>query len=315
MGCCVPLARVRATPETLLSPATPASVKEILRVHEAPAPHWVGDGFPARSMFSYAREPERWSPFLLLDYLGPMEFEPTDDRRGVGPHPHRGFETVTILHAGEVEHRDSAGHHGIIGPGDVQWMTAASGVLHEEMQSAAFGRRGGLLWGAQVWVNLPAAQKMSPPRYQDLRAARLPTVRLRDGAGEGCVIAGEVGGELGGARGPATTVTPVEMAVVTLAAGGGVALALPEGHTALVLVERGAVRVNGAPAAHEAQLVELSRTGTSFRLEAETAAQVLVLGGEPIGEPVVGHGPFVMNSWPEISRAIHDVQAGRLGTL
>ncbi len=290
---------------------SPSSSKQVRRVLDAPPEHWVGDGFPARSMFSYAREAEAWSPFVLLDYLGPMEFEPTNDRRGVGAHPHRGFETVTILHAGEVEHRDSAGHRGTIGPGDVQWMTAASGILHEEMQSRAFSRRGGLLWGAQLWVNLPAAHKMSPPRYQDLRAAQIPVVALADGAGEARVIAGN----LLGARGPATTVTPVELAGVTLRGGAGVDLALPEGHTALVLVERGAVRVNDGPPAREAQLVELTRAGSTFRLQADGAAQVLVLGGEPIHEPIVGHGPFVMNSWPEISRAIHDVQAGRLGTL
>ena len=285
--------------------------KQVRRVLDAPPLHWVGDGFPARSMFSYAREPETWSPFVLLDYIGPMEFEPTNDRRGVGAHPHRGFETVTILHAGEVEHRDSAGHRGAIGPGDVQWMTAASGVLHEEMQSRAFSRRGGLFWGAQLWVNLPAAQKMSPPRYQDLRAAQFPVVTLDDGVGEATIIAGE----LLGARGPATTVTPVELAVLTLRAGARVDLSLPDGHTALLLVERGAVRVNDGPPAHEAQLVELTRAGATFHLTAESDAQVLLLGGEPIDEPVVGHGPFVMNTWPEISRAIHDVQAGRLGTL
>ncbi len=291
--------------------AAPARSKQVRRVLDAPPQHWVGDGFPARSMFTYAREAEAWSPFVLLDYLGPMEFEPTNDRRGVGAHPHRGFETVTILHAGEVEHRDSAGHRGAIGPGDVQWMTAASGVLHEEMQGRAFARHGGLLWGAQVWVNLPAAHKMSPPRYQDLRAAQIPVVTLANGAGEARVIAGT----MLGARGPATTVTPVEMAVVVLVAGATVELALPEGHTALVLVESGTVRVNDGDPVGEARLVELTRTGSTFRLRAEAEAQVLLLGGEPIDEPVVGHGPFVMNTWPEISRAIHDVGAGRLGEL
>ena len=285
--------------------------KSVERIIAPPPAHWVGDGFHVRSMFSYDDDAEATSPFLLLDYAAPMTFEPSNDRRGVGPHPHRGFETVTIAYAGEVEHRDSAGNRCTIGAGDVQWMTAASGVLHEELQSRAFTRRGGSFEMTQLWVNLPAAQKMSPPRYQDLLAARFPIVELPDGAGRLRVVAGT----WAGARGPATTVTPIELFDATIAPGATAELALPPGHTALLLVRRGPVSVNGNAAVPAEHLVALSRAGETFRVHAEHGAELLVLGGEPIREPVVGRGPFVMNTWAEICRAIHDVQAGRMGSL
>jgi redox-sensitive bicupin YhaK (pirin superfamily) len=285
--------------------------KTVDRVLPPPPSHWVGDGFYVRSIFSYSEDPETFSPFLLLDYAAPMEFEPTRDRRGVGPHPHRGFETVTVALQGEVEHRDSAGNRGRIGPGDVQWMTAASGILHEELQSQDFGRRGGTFEMAQVWVNLPAKHKMSPPRYQDLLASQIPVVPLPDGSGEARVIAGDVLGT----RGPAKTFTPVELFEVRIRAGRSARLALPDGHTALLLVTRGTVSVNGSPPVLAEHLVVLSRAGSLFDVRADADATLLVLGGEPIAEPVVGYGPFVMNEWEEISRAVHDVQDGRMGTL
>ncbi len=288
-----------------------AARKIVERVQAPPPSHWVGDGFHVRSIFSYDDDPAETSPFLLLDYGAPMEFEPTTDWRGVGPHPHRGFETVTVAYAGEVEHRDSVGNQGRIGPGDVQWMTAASGILHEELQGREFTRRGGVLEMAQVWVNLPAKDKMSKPGYQDIVRARIPVVPLPDGAGSVRVIAGA----FGASRGPAKTFTPIEMWDVEVASGRTVELSLPEGHTALLLVRRGPVRVNEAVPAPAEHLVVLSRDGTTFRLHAERDASVLVLGGEPIVEPVVGRGPFVMNTWEEISRAVHDFEAGRMGTL
>lgn len=291
---------------------TPTPRRKIVERVQAPPPsHWVGDGFYVRSIFSYDGEPEATSPFLLLDYGAPTEFEPTNDWRGVGPHPHRGFETVTVAYQGEVEHRDSVGNRGLIGPGDVQWMTAASGILHEEIQSRAFSRRGGVLEMAQIWVNLPARHKLSPPRYQDLLAAKIPVAQLEGGAGTVRVIAGA----FGGLRGPAVTFTPIEMWDVEWKGGRTVELSLPEGHTALLLVRRGPVRVNEAVPAPNEHLVMLSRDGTTFRMTAEADAAVLVLAGEPILEPVVGRGPFVMNTWEEISRAIHDFEAGRMGTL
>jgi redox-sensitive bicupin YhaK (pirin superfamily) len=285
--------------------------REVVSVEGPPPGHWVGDGFPVRTMLSYDGDAAAVSPFLLLDYAAPREFPPAAERRGVGSHPHRGFETVTIAFQGEVEHRDSAGNRGRIGPGDVQWMTAASGVLHEELHGRTLAEKGGTFEMAQVWVNLPAREKMSPPRYQDLLDARIPRVDLPGGGGTVRVIAGECLG----ARGPARTVTPVEMWVLDLAPGGRADLSLPAGHTALLLVTRGPVVVNDATEAPVEHLVLLDREGETFRVEAKGEGRVLVLGGEPIPEPVVGQGPFVMNTRAEIARAIDDFQRGRFGRL
>ena len=289
--------------------SAPTTRRSVHRIVEPPPMHWVGDGFPVRSLFSYAFEPKAWSPFLLLDYMGPKLFTPTRDRRGVGPHPHRGFETVTVVFSGEVEHRDSAGNHGTIGAGDVQWMTAASGILHEEVQSRAFSEKGGLLHGAQIWVNLPAQHKMSAPRYQDLLAPRIPSVELGSGAS-----ARVVAGEIVGTRGPALTVTPVSLWDVALLAGASAELSLPEGHTALVLVVAGSLRIEATEVV-EGRLAELSRTGSAFRLAAKDGSRALVLGGQPIDEPIVGQGPFVMNTWAEIIEAVHAVRSGEMGEL
>ena len=211
--------------------------------------HWVGDGFPVRSLFSYNQLGAQISPFLLLDYAGPHFFEPTAGRRGVGEHPHRGFETVTIVYDGEVEHRDSAGNGGIIGPGDVQWMTAAGGIVHEEYHSPAFAKTGGPFRMVQLWVNLPASDKMAPGGYQGILAADIPIVDLPHGAGTARIIAGE----LGEAKGPAKTFTPVNVWDVALARGADVTLNLPEGHTAMLVVLTGHVTVNGAHTADAAQ--------------------------------------------------------------
>jgi len=292
-------------------PKPSAARRAIEEVIAPPPGHWVGDGFPVRTMLSYDQNPESFSPFLLLDYAAPRSFNPTKERRGVGSHPHRGFETVTIAFQGEVEHRDSAGHKGKIGTGDVQWMTAASGVLHEELHGRAFAERGGTFEMAQVWVNLPAKEKMSKPRYQDILDARIPKAEIPRGGGTVRVIAGECLG----ARGPARTVTPVEMWDVHLSAGGRADLSLPAGHTALLLVTRGPVKVNGSQEVPAEHLVRLSRKGESFRVESKGAGRVLVLGGEPILEPVVGRGPFVMNTRAEIARAIDDFEEGKFGSL
>ena len=285
--------------------------KTVERIQSPPPPHWVGNGFHVRSIFSYDGDPQATSPFLLCDYGAPKEFRATTDRLGVGPHPHRGFETVTIAFQGEVDHRDSVGNHGHIGPGDVQWMTAAGGVLHEELHGREFSRRGGVFEMAQIWVNLPAKLKMTSPGYQDLTTAKIPVVALADGAGSVRVIAGD----FRGTRGPARTFTPVEMWEVRLAAGRTAELSLPDGHTSLLLVTRGRVIVNESPAASPEQLVVLSRAGQAFHVHAEQDTTLLVLGGEPIAEPVVGYGPFVMNTWDEIRLANSDFQAGRMGTL
>jgi redox-sensitive bicupin YhaK (pirin superfamily) len=262
-------------------------------------------------LFSHGSHGDHVSPFLLLDYAGPAEFTPTDKRRGVGVHPHRGFETVTIVYRGEVEHRDSTGKGGIIGPGDVQWMTAAGGILHEEFHSQAFTRKGGTLEMVQLWVNLPAKDKNAAPGYQTLLDRDIPAVALPDNAGTLRVIAGDYAGN----RGPATTFTPIDLWDVQLRPGGTASLSLPEGRTVAVVVLKGVVQVNGDAIAREAQFVLLDRTGGEVTLEANGDASLLILSGEPIDEPVVMHGPFVMNTEDEIRQAMTDFQRGRFGSI
>ncbi len=286
-------------------------LKPVQGVYSAPRPHWVGDGFPVRSLFSYDRHGAALSPFLLLDYAGPARFEPAPRPRGVGVHPHRGFETVTIVYEGEVAHRDSTGAGGLIGPGDVQWMTAAAGILHEEFHSPAFTARGGTLEMVQLWVNLPARDKMSAPGYQTLLDAQIPSVALPGGAGRLRVIAGAFEGHAG----PARTHTPIEVWDLRLAAGGRTRLALPAGHTAALVLLRGALTLNGDAPLREAQFALLGRDGEEIEVDADGEAVALLLAGEPIDEPIVGHGPFVMNTEAEIRRAFEDFQRGRFGRM
>jgi quercetin 2,3-dioxygenase len=269
--------------------------------------HWVGDGFPVRSLFSYNTLGQHISPFLLLDYAGPHYFEPTTDRLGVGQHPHRGFETVTIVYDGQVEHRDSAGNGGIIGPGDVQWMTAAGGIVHEEYHAPGFAKTGGPFRMVQLWVNLPAKDKMAPGGYQGIVSADIPVVDLPGGAGTARVIAGD----LVGAKGPARTFTPINVWDVRLNRDADTTLDLPEGHTAILVVLTGHVTVNGGETAGEAEALLLSREGGDVAVHADGDATLLVLTGEPIDEPIVGHGPFVMNTQEEIRQAIDDFNSGR----
>jgi hypothetical protein len=281
----------------------------VLGVHGTTEGHWVGDGFPVRTLFSYHDSGEELSPFLLLDYGGPVEFPPTTERLGVGEHPHRGFETVTIVYAGEVEHRDSSGGGGRIGPGDVQWMTAGSGLVHEEFHGKEFARKGGAFHMVQLWVNLPAKDKMTPPGYQGILDSQIPVVRLDGGAGTARVIAGELAGK----RGPAKTFSPVH--VWDLRLDGRARLEVPEGFTTLLVVLQGRVRVNDAKAAESATLVLLDRSGTEIELESEGSASALLLSGKPLGEPIAGTGPFVMNTAQEIRQAILDYQTGKMGQL
>lgn len=286
-------------------------MKDIASIHGAPKGHWVGDGFPVRSLFTYPAHGKVLSPFLLLDYAGPADFEPAARTRGVGPHPHRGFETVSIVYQGEVAHRDSTGKGGVIGPGDVQWMTAGAGILHEEFHSEAFTRAGGSLEMAQLWVNLPANDKLAPPAYQAILAKEIPTVPLTGGLGSARIIAGELAGH----RGPARTFTPMEVWDLRLGAGASVELPVREGwHTALVVLG-GRVRVGGQTTAGEAQVVVLEPAGSGVRLEAGTETVLLLLSGEPIDEPIVGHGPFVMNTREQIAQAIEDFESGAFGDL
>ena len=286
-------------------------MKTITQVKSAPAGHWVGDGFPVRSLFSYGDDDARLSPFLLLDYAGPAAFAASTRPRGVGQHPHRGFETVTIVYQGEVEHRDSTGSGGVIGPGDVQWMTAASGILHQEFHSHAFTREGGTLEMVQLWVNLPAKDKMSSAGYQSILDKDIPVVTLPDGAGTVRVIAGA----FGEARGPARTFTPIDVWDARLHRDKTMRFDARAGHTLALVVLHGTVLVNGSQVAREAQMVLFDREPGEVSVEANSDATLLLLGGEPIDEPVVGYGPFVMNSQAEIARAIQDFQSGRFGSM
>lgn len=286
-------------------------MKAVLGVYSSPRGHWVGDGFPVRTLMSQANIGSHASPFLMLDYAGPAQFTPTAHRRGVGEHPHRGFETVTIVYEGELEHRDSTGQGGRIGPGDVQWMTAAAGILHEEYHSEAFASSGGTLEMVQLWVNLPARAKMSEPGYQTLLDASIPQAALPNGAGVLRVIAGDYPG----AHGPARTFTPINVWDVRLRNAGQTRFRLPAGHTAMLAVLRGSVIVNGNQAAQGAQLVVLERSGTDISLEATSDATILLLSGVPIDEPVVSYGPFVMNSTEEIEQALADYRSGQFGRI
>ncbi len=285
--------------------------KQIQDTHQDSRGHWVGDGFPVRTLFSYDDRAAQLSPFLMLDYAGPAEFPASGTPRGVGEHPHRGFETVTIVYRGEVAHRDSAGHSGTIGPGDVQWMTAASGILHDEFHSPEFTRRGGTLEMVQLWVNLPARAKLTAPRYQPITRAQIPVVGLPDGAGTTRIIAGSYGETVG----PALTVTPLSVWDTELKAGRRWGFSVTAGHTAALAVLRGTVRVNDAHRAGDAELVILGTAGTEVELVAERDTRLLVLTGEPIAEPIVGYGPFVMNTRQEIEAAVRDFQAGRFGRM
>ena len=287
------------------------TTKNVLGVYGPGSDHWVGDGFPVRNMFPSNGVNKEISPFLMLDYAGPSHFEPSKRAHGVGQHPHRGFETVTIAYQGSVSHRDSAGNSGTIYPGDVQWMTAASGVVHEEMHAQEFAEKGGTFEMVQLWVNLPKAVKMSAPRYQGITKEQIPSVPLGK-SGQARIIAGE----LDGVKGPATTFTAINVFDVRLKAGDAVKLSLPDGHNAAVILLQGDVTVNGSQELRgAAQIATLSADGESITLEPKADSTLLVLSGEPIDEPVASYGPFVMNTEEELVQAFADYKAGRMGQL
>lgn len=286
-------------------------MKKLLRIHQSSGMHWVGNGFPVRSVFDYNGLGRELSPFLLLDYAAPYPFPAGDEKRGVSGHPHKGFETVTVAYQGELEHRDSSGGGGKIGAGDVQWMTAGNGIVHEEFHSQDFTRQGGTLQMVQLWVNLRAQDKGARPGYQTLLKAQIPHITLPLDAGMLRVIAGE----FGGSKGPAKTFTPINLWDVNLRAEKSVDLPLPDGHTTTFLVLSGEVTVNGEKTAGEGDLAIFTRAGHGTSVTAKTDAKLLVMDGEPFAEPVVGHGPFVMNSRAEIQQAFEDYQLGRMGEL
>lgn len=286
-------------------------LKNLLHLKRDFQPHWVGDGFPVRSLLSYHGDTAAIDPFLLLDYASPYEFNPGTAPRGVGEHPHRGFETVTVVYQGELEHRDSGGNAGKIGPGDVQWMTAASGVVHQEFHSEEFTQRGGMFEVAQLWVNLPAKFKMTPPRYQEILNRDIPNASLVGGVGSVRVIAGE----FEGTRGPAKTYTPILLWDLQLAAGHKTELAVPDGFTTILVVQHGVVKLGNSQPADGVALAMFDRTGDRISIECVQDARALLMAGEPIGEAVIGQGPFVMNTREEIRQAAIDYQSGAMGSL
>ncbi|MFC4353351.1 pirin family protein [Fodinicurvata halophila] len=284
-------------------------MKTLRNVIQPPAGHWVGDGFPVRSLFSYHGDTKSISPFLLFDYAGPHVFQSKEGApRGVGEHPHRGFETVTIVYDGEVSHQDSTGSGGTIGPGDVQWMTAGGGIIHEEFHSPGYSKSGGPFRMVQLWVNLPAKDKGVPPAYQAITDAEIPVVTFEGGRAR--IIAGA----FDDTNGPAKTFTPVNLWDVRLDAGAEAVLPLPAGHNSMVAVLSGHITIDGTGLG-EAEVAHLSTDGEGVRLQADGESMILVMTGEPIDEPVVGYGPFVMTSKDEIRQAIEDFNAGRFGQM
>lgn len=281
-------------------------MKQLHRITHTDETHWVGNGFPVRTMFSYNTPDTEVSPFLMLDYVGPFHFPPATKLRGVGMHPHRGFETVTILYQGEVEHHDTAGNSGLIGPGDVQWMTAAKGLLHEEMHSAAFTRQGGMFEAIQLWVNLPAKYKMILPHYQPITRYRIPVVKLDE---KGSVLR-LIAGNYQGTNGPAYTYTPINLWDLHLQAGITVELDVPEDYTTLLFNMKGSVAINNSAMMNDVELAFFERKGKTISLTALEDATLLFMNGEPIDEPIAGYGPFVMNTQQEIRQAIADFNYG-----
>jgi redox-sensitive bicupin YhaK (pirin superfamily) len=301
--------KARANMQTETTTKTPARAVE--RVLTSDSAHWVGDGFLVRSIIHPGGDPAVQSPFLLLDHAAPRRFAPASEKRGVGEHPHRGFETVTFAYRGEVDHRDSAGGGGRIGPGDVQWMTAGSGLVHEEFHSQRFTEQGGDFEMVQLWVNLPARAKMTKPGYQPLLDAQFPRVQL--GAAKARVVAGSLNGH----KGPAHTHTPITVFDLEFGDDGSAAFELPRGFTSLLLTLEGEIQVGAEERrVTPGQMAVLDRDGTGqVELRGKKGARMLVLSGEPIDEPVAAYGPFVMNTREEIMQAMRDYQSGKMGHL
>ena len=282
-----------------------------VKVYQPGSQHVVGDGFHVRNLLPSNDLDRELSPFIMLDYAGPTFYPATDTPRGVGEHPHRGFETVTIVYQGLVAHRDSAGNSGVIGPGDVQWMTAASGIVHEELHEKDWAKRGGTLQAIQLWVNLPKASKMSAPGYQTIVNEQIPVVQLDGGAGSLRVIAGSVRG----AKGPAKTFTPIELYDLRLRAGHSMPLQIPIGYNVGLFVLSGQASVERSHRLAEANLAVLASSGKPVTITAEEDATILVMAGEGIDEPIARYGPFVMNTKAELIQAVNDYQAGKMGHL
>lgn len=303
-------------------------MKKLLLQQRGDTPHWVGDGFPVSSIFRYDQMGKIMTPFLLMDYAGPTHFKPSPNHaRGVGEHPHRGFETVTVVYEGEVEHRDSHGGGGLIKADEVQWMTAASGLVHEEFHGKEFSKTGGPFEMVQLWVNLPSQFKMTTPRYQGITKTQIPKVEIGTGGSYARVIAGEfthkspgqtnsnTGADLTQTLGPAKTFSPVNLWDLRLAANEEISLNVPEGQTATLFVLGGEIVTEDGQILRAHDLGVFERKGTELKFKTAQASKILFMGGEPINEPIVGWGPFVMNTQSEIAQALQDYQQGKMGNL
>ena len=288
-------------------------MKRLLGIQGNDQGHWVGNGFPVRTLFFYQQLGKEMSPFLMLDLIGPAEFSATTERKGVGTHPHRGFETVTIVYEGGVSHKDSTGQGGTIGPGEVQWMTAGSGILHQEFHSEDFAKQGGILQMVQVWVNLPATHKMTAPAYQGILNQSIPEIELSNARGSIRVIAGEYEGQMG----PAKTFTSMNVFDIRLKKGEELVLSAASGWNTSVVVLRGALESTVDPGviAKDAKMLMFSQDGEDIKIKALEDSVALLLSGEPIDEPIVGHGPFVMNTREQINQAINDFNRGAFGSI
>ncbi|WP_447410060.1 pirin family protein [Clostridium perfringens] len=286
--------------------------RTIENIFKAPEPHMVGDGFRVSQYIpTVIKSMERLSPFLLLDYNAPYYFKPSETRLGVGAHPHRGFETVTIAYDGKVEHHDNKGNHGIIGPGDVQWMTAASGIMHKEYHETEFSKNGGIFHMVQLWVNLPKDKKMIEPKYQPLLKEEMGVLKLDNDKGEISIIAGEVNG----VKGPANTFTNINLYNINLKNYGNTTLSEPKNFNTAILILKGEAKVNEDKICKEGDFIVFENVEGEILLESLTEESLfLVLSGEPINEPVVSHGPFVMNTLGEILDAYEDFRNNKFGT-
>lgn len=291
-------------------------MKKIIGVYRNQNMHWVGDGFPVKNLFSYDRLGQAISPFLLLDYAAPYHFSPTTQQHGVGSHPHRGFETVTLAYQGGVTHKDSAGGGGQIKTGDVQWMTAGAGLVHEEFHSEEFANKGGLFEMVQLWVNLPAADKMTAPKYQAIEAQDIPVIELEQGAGHIRVVAGHYIDDHAEHSGPASTYSPVNVWDGELKAEHLHHIHVPVDHNVLVVVLSGEMQLNGTQHVQDSSIVMLAQDGEAdIQLQAIKDSKFLVLTGQPLNEPIQGYGPFVMNTKDEIVQAFNDFNSGKFGEI
>ena len=287
-------------------------MKKVIGVYRNQQSHWVGNGFLVKNLFSYERLGQAISPFLLLDYAAPHTFMPTQQQRGVGSHPHRGFETVTLAYQGAVTHQDSGGGGGTIEAGDVQWMTAGAGVLHEEFHSPEFAQQGGTFEMLQLWINLPAKDKMTAPQYQALKAEQIPVLRFVNDTGHLRIIAGEYQQQ----HGPASTFSPVNLWDGVLKQQASYTLIVPPEQTTLLLLLEGELLINGVQRVQDSSVVMFARDAEpQIELLANLDSRFVVLTGQPLNEPIQGYGPFVMNTQQEIVQAFADFNQGHFGQL